>query len=263
MSSNQAKTAAAAFILTLGCACSPTPEQARAEIDALELPFDENGIGNAVMSADTKLVKLFIAAGYDVTAFDQSKTAPLMLSTRRSHGPTMKLLIAAGARAEKLPGVLILPATRGDLKTLSILLEVGAEIDSTTTSRQTAMLGAIENNRLEAVRFLLDNGAKPDGNLEGAGRQGSNPLIEAVKTNQPDVVELLIDAGAKVNRLGGMPVVTPLIAAARRNQTPTVDRLLAAGADPRMSSGGIDAIQAAEAAGHHALAQRLREASAG
>lgn len=72
----------------------------------------------------------------------------------------------------------------------------------------------------------------------------------------------MIAAGANVNTIGGMPIVTPLIAAVRQDQTETADRLLAAGADPRMSVRGIDAIQAAERAGHHALAERLRETPA-
>jgi len=89
------------------------------------------------------------------------------------------------------------------------------------------MLGAIENGKVEAVRFLLDNGANPDGG-RSSGRRGGNPLITAIKTHQPKMAELLI----------------------------------AAGADPRMSVRGIDAIQAAERAGHHALAERLRETPA-
>ncbi len=263
MTSKRAKTAVTAFALILACACSPTPEQARAKIDALELPFDETGIGNAVLSSDPKRVRLFVAAGYDVNTFSDAKRAPLMLSTRLSHWPTMKLLIAAGARAEELPGVLILPANRGDLKTMSMLLDVGADIDSVNSGHQTAMLAAIENGKVEGVRFLLDNGANPDGNPVNEGRRGTHPLIEAIKTNQQEIVGLLIDAGAGPNTIGGRPTVTPLIAAARRNQTQTVNRLLAAGADPRKRTAGIDAIRAAERAGHQDLAQRLREASAG
>jgi ankyrin repeat protein len=263
MSSNQARLALAAFALILSGACSQTPERARAKIDALELAFDETGIGHAVLASDPKLVELFIAAGYDVNTFGNPNRAPLMLSTRLSHWPTMELLIAAGARAEELPGVLILPANRGDLKTMSMLLDAGADIDSADSAQLTAMLAAIENGKVEAVRFLLENGAKPDGKSVSEGRRGTNPLIEAIKTNQRRIVELLIDAGAGANMIGGKPTVTPLIAAARRNQISTVDRLLAAGADPRKSAAGIDAIRAAERAGHEDLAQRLREASAG
>jgi len=262
MSEHQVSIAVFAFAMIVACACGLTPEQARAEIDALETPFDESGIANAVLSADTIRVKLFIAAGYDVNVFDAAKRAPLMLSTRRSHPPTTKLLISAGARAEELPGVLILPAKRGDLKTLAMLLDVGAAIDSTDAASGTALLGAIENNRVEAVRLLLDAGADPNGNTMVIIRRHDTPLIEAIKNNRPGIFELLIDAGAGPDAIGGMPHVTPLIAAARRNQTQMVDRLIAAGADPKGKAAGIDAVQAAERAGHQDLAQRLREASA-
>ena len=227
MPSNQAKIVLATLVLTLACGCGPTPEQARARIEDAGLTFDEAGIGNAVLSTDTKLLKLFITAGYDVNTFEDPGSAPLTLSTRLSQPPTMKLLINAGARAEELPGVLIVPASRGDLRAMSLLLDAGADIDSMDLAWRTAMLGAIETGKVEAVRFLLDNGANPDGG-RSPGRHGGNPLITAIKTNQPEMAELLI----------------------------------AAGANPRMKVRGIDAIQAAERAGHHELAKRLRETPA-
>jgi len=227
MSLNWVKFSLACFALLLGCACTPSPEEARAKIDALELPFDENGIGNAVMTNDTKLLELFITAGYDVNEFDDAKRAPLMLSTRLTHRPTIEVLIAAGARAEELPGVLNIPATRGDVRTLSMLLDVGADIDSVDASRRTALLAAIEYSRLDSLSFLLDKGAHPDGNRGRPGPRGTNPLIEAIRSNQMEIVDLLIDAGA----------------------------------DPRKTAGSIDAIQAAERAGYADLAQRLREIS--
>lgn len=242
MRSDRIKIALASLVLILAGGCGLTPEQARHRIEDAGLTFDEAGIGNAVLSEDTELLKLFITAGYDVNAFDDPGRAPLTLSTRLSRWPTMKLLINAGARAEALPGVLITPASRGDLRTMSLLLDAGADINSMDLAWRTAMLGAIENGKVEAVRFLLDNGANPDGG-RSSGRHGGNPLITAIKTHQPEMAELLI-------------------AAVRQDQTETADRLLAAGADPRMSVRGIDAIQAAERAGHHALAERLRETPA-
>ena len=193
MPSNQAKIILAALVLILAGGCGLTLEQARAEIEDRGLTFDEAGIGNAVLSEDTELLELFITAGYDVNAFDNPGRAPLTLSTRLSRWPTMKLLINAGARAEALPGVLITPASRGDLRTMSLLLDAGADIDSMDRAWRTAMLGAIENGKVEAVRFLLDNGANPDGG-RSSGRHGGNPLITAIKTHQPETAELLIAA---------------------------------------------------------------------
>jgi ankyrin repeat protein len=214
-----------AFLIT--CACTLSPEEARAKIDARELPFDEDGIATAVMNNDTKLVKLFITAGYDVNTYNDARRAPLMLATRLSYEPILKLVIAAGARAEQLPGVLEIPAGRGDLETMTMLLDAGAEIDSVEAYGRTALLVAVEAGNVEAVRFLLGHGADPDDNATGPRRRDVSPLIQAVRTNQPEIVQSLIDAGA----------------------------------DPRKSVGGIDAIQAAQRSGYEELAQRLQETS--
>jgi len=262
MTDHRAGIAAVVLVVTLACACSLTPDEARARIDALEMPFDEIGIGNAVLSSDTKRIKLFALAGYDLNAFDEANRAPLMLSARLPHLPTMKALITAGARAEELPGVLILPTMRGDVKAMSMLLDAGAVIDSVDSSGRTALLGAIGRQQLEAIRFLLDSGANPEGNPPHGGlRRVPTPLIEAIQSGRPEIVELLIESGAGTDTVGGVPLMTPLIAAARQNHTLAVDLLLAAGADPKKRAAGIDSIRAAERAGHKDLAQRLREAS--
>ncbi len=261
MSWNRGKFALA-LVLLAAAGCATSPQEAREELDARGLPFDEDGFGNAVLAADAERVKLYIAAGYDVNAYSETKLAPLMLAARRGDWPTLKAVIKAGARAEALDGILTFPASRADLKTMSALLDAGADIDGLGSTGQSAVIAAIETGQLEAVRFLLDKGAAPDGSIKRVGRFGFNPLIEAIKRGHSGIAQLLIDAGADVDQAGGMPVVTPLIAAARRNQTDTVDRLLVAGADPRARPAGIDAIQAAEKAGHQALAEKLREASA-
>ena len=62
MLSNQAKIALTTFVLILACDCGPTPEQARARLEDGGSTFDDAGIGRAVLSADTKLLELFITA---------------------------------------------------------------------------------------------------------------------------------------------------------------------------------------------------------
>jgi ankyrin repeat protein len=257
MSSKLAKSVIASGVFLLVVGCAPTPERARAKIEARELTFDQKGIGNAVLSSDQKLIRLFIKAGYDINAFDDPTKAPLMLATRLPNPHTMDLLIDAGARAEELPGVLNLPATRGDLKTMAKLLEAGAVVDSKDNSGRTAMLAAVQAGRTESVRFLLEHGASPNGR-PGAGRRSQNPLIEAVRNNQAEIVDVLIAGGANVNVVGGM--TTPLMQAAGNGRTKIVDKLLAAGADPGFEYLGFTAAWAASQAGHHELAARLEQA---
>ncbi|NIL99914.1 MAG: hypothetical protein GTO33_02710 [Acidobacteria bacterium] len=219
MSSGQIKGVVASLVL-LACACSPSPERARAKIEGSDVTFDAAGLARAVMSNDIKLVKLFVTAGYDVNSFEDPNDAPLMLAARLSHRPTMKVLIAAGARADELPGILRIPASRGELKAMTMLLDAGAKIDTGDAQNSTALLAAIEFAHLQSVEFLLDRGADPDGVNPGA-----TPLIEAIRSGRLEIAEMLLEAGA----------------------------------NPLKSSSGLNAIQIARRRGYEDFARRLEE----
>jgi ankyrin repeat protein len=105
-------------------------------------------------------------------------------------------------------------------------------------------------------RQLLDAGA--DVNATSANPLAVQPLHSAVAGNHDDVVAVLLASGADVNatqRHGW----TPIHGAAQNGAVATVERLLAAGADPRAANDdGKTAADLAAAAGHEALAARLR-----
>jgi ankyrin repeat protein len=106
------------------------------------------------------------------------------------------------------------------------------------------------------ARALLDAGA--DVNARSTNDFWVLPLHSAVAGNHEAVAAVLIDAGADVNarqRHGW----TPLHGAAQHGASATVDRLLAAGADrSARHDDGATAADLASAAGHEALAARLR-----
>lgn len=250
-----------ALCLTAGCG-SLTPEEARAELEKRQIGFDQDGIAGAVMASDTELVELFIAAGYDPNEFDKPRSAPLMLSTRRSHAPTMKKLIEAGARADGLPGILNTGASRGDLQSMALLIEAGADVNAADGVGVTALLAAIGAQDPRSVEFLLEHGAKTDDGTPQRGRRRKIPLIEAVKLAQPEIVAMLLEAGADVHRNGGTPIETPLIAAARLGLTEIAELLLEAGADAQEEVQGMNAVDAARRRGHETLAEHLEAAAA-
>ena len=99
------------------------------------------------------------------------------------------MLIAAGARADELPGVLTIPATRGDRETMSMLLDAGADINSKNSARQTALHAAMQYHRADSMRFLLDNGADPN-------IGPTNLLVRAIETHRLKIADILIEAGA-------------------------------------------------------------------
>jgi len=126
---------------------------------------------------------------------------------------------------------------------------------------------AIYHAPLELVRRLLDEGADPNWPAD----DGFPPLIAALSCAQEapgatprgdvhQLVELLLDHGASTAQRG-VNDYTPLHWAAMIGDALMVDLLLARGADPNAITRIDDletAFEAAAAAGHHAIADRLQ-----
>jgi uncharacterized protein len=94
---------------------------------------------------------------------------------------------------------LLSPARKGFFQTVKTLIELGFDVntlDYPTTSRSTALVGAIGDGHFEVARLLLENGADP--NL-------SRPLISAINLNDDDLamrcVRLLVENGIDVNQV--------------------------------------------------------------
>jgi ankyrin repeat protein len=124
----------------------------------------------------------------------------------------------------------------------------------------TALHLAAFFGKAEAVRILLNAGASVDTYTHNAF--ANQPLHAAAAGRHADICRLLLAAGADVNATqhGGY---TPLHEAAQHGDDEMVELFLSAGADPTVSvaDGGTPA-DLAEAAGHHDVANRLREVAA-
>ena len=112
-----------------------------------------------------------------------------------------------------------------------------------------------------AADLLLDAGADPD--VASRNDQRVHPLHSSVAGGSFAISRRLVDAGADVDaaQQGGF---RPLHAAAQNGDELTVDLLLLAGARPwATTDDGKIAADFAEAAGHEALAHRLRAIARG
>ena len=120
---------------------------------------------------------------------------------------------------------------------VSILAKHGAPIPSPKTehfalgkldaNNERHLRLAAENNDIEAVRWLIANGA--DVNAKG-GEYDRTPLHEAADKNATQAAELLIKNGADVNAKGGEYDRTPLHEAAGKNATQAAELLIKNGA---------------------------------
>lgn len=104
-----------------------------------------------------------------VGEYQQALISPLMLAAKRGQIETMRLLIAKGAHVNYQPN--------------NLFYGLGG----------TALIESIESKSIEAITFLLNQGAKP--NTKG----NHTALIKAVSLGRMDVVSLLLSYNANIN----------------------------------------------------------------
>lgn len=110
---------------------------------------------------------------------------------------------------------------------VGLLLDAGADVNAAApASGFDALLSASLNGDSALTRLLLERGA----NLETTTRSGATPLILAARSGHADVVRLLLAGGANIDAATEQGV-TALIYAAMGCHAETVKTLLDAGAD--------------------------------
>ena len=127
-------------------------------------------------------------------------------------------------------------AIRGDLTEIKQLLLTGADVNTTNSFGQTALIEASRRGYYDICRLLIENGA--DVNLKDG--KGTRALIEAVSDDYYDICRLLIEKGADVNAMteNEYEPITPLMEAASRGHLGVCRLLIENGADVNVISNG-------------------------
>lgn len=188
---------------------------------------DQDKVGHAVQSAayDDRLDVLEFVLRHEPLQFDLD--AALSTATeRRGSAAFVQALLAAGARPT--PGWQRFPlwaaATAGDVDTVRLLLEAGADPNARTDDRDSPdgcrlpLVGAIRADAHAAVAALLDGGADPNVLTDALRR----PLDVALETGDTATAELLCARGATVFA----PEEADLVQATRRGFLARVRELL-------------------------------------
>lgn len=173
----------------------------------------------AALNGNAAVITVLLKAGADPnTALPDGETA-LMTAARTGVVDAVKALLAAGARVDakettRGQTALMWAAAEGHVDTLAMLLAHGADLHARSTAGWTPWLFAVREGRFDAVRALLDAGAKiedvvpsTDGRRRPGGSSqeapsGPGALHLAVGSNHFELAAYLLDRGANPNAAG-------------------------------------------------------------
>ena len=195
-----------------------------------ELP---NPLLNAVREGNIEKVKEALAADRDsVNTPDRLGRLPLNAAAGRGDVETVKLLLEAGAdfkKGEKTgKAALAAAAEEGRLEVVKLLLAAGAEVDQTDQVGGTAFLWAsgVRNSDPEVLKVLLAAGANP--NVSDVN--GLTPLLWNAAIGDPACMKVLLEQKVNINAPDKIASETALMRAVRSGKPEGVKQLLAAGA---------------------------------
>ncbi|MGB8702672.1 MAG: ankyrin repeat domain-containing protein [Thermosynechococcaceae cyanobacterium] len=188
----------------------------------------------------------------DRIEYDASTASPLIQAILHNDVAQVEGLLQAGAELNPkgwdvaMPLVAAVYAGHPDM--IQRLVAAGANLDQLDFEMNARPIGmAIQHNRPDLVRLLLDLGASPEGgDLEETG------LAMAVRHNNVPILQMLLEAGADPDR-GMEDDYRVIMQAALLGRLEMVQMLVAHGADVSAWSQGETAIMSAARNAHQAV----------
>mmetsp|Transcript_37064 Transcript_37064/g.54451 ORF Transcript_37064/g.54451 Transcript_37064/m.54451 type:complete len:947 (-) Transcript_37064:79-2919(-) len=163
-----------------------------------------------------EVAQALIDADVDVTATDAEGLNALMNASEDGNVELMKILLSAMVNAKVAEGVfaedearaellnqfsnqgytaLIIAAASGKVDAVKFLLSEGANADSVHDTGVTALMYAAASGHHEAMRVLIEEG---NADISATHTNEGNALLEASTGGNTDAVKLLIEKGADI-----------------------------------------------------------------
>jgi len=202
-------TSAAALLIDLG---AHVPARAAHRVAGTPLHAGSTAAHAAASNGHVSTLELLLARGADLHATDRLGDGLLHAAAARGHGDAVEVLLARGARvnAPNASGCtpLALAASHGDAaegSPLSLLLEHRADVSAADSRGNSPLHRAAATGHVDAVRSLLDLGAK----IHCQNNDGATPVELAA---EPGVNAALREA-ARARDEAGAPEAGMALAA--------------------------------------------------
>lgn len=209
----------------------------------------------SIEKCDSKSAEAVLRDNPDLALTRKRDGESLLVKTVHAGCPKMlNLFIRARDLDGKLHSDVIVSAIeqvpqRSLLKTVSVLIQAGADVDAENDLGMTPLSAAVALEQPVVAKYLIDAGA----DVNAVTKNGSYPLIEVAKKGYLHLVRELILRGVDVDATDGLGR-TALHVAVAHGQKHAVAFLLEAGADRRRKDrNGIDAVVMAEIYGHESI----------
>lgn len=218
---------------------------------------------DAITGRELDDVRKAIAAGADLTAHVDGRTALSYAQERCCADEIQKALLDAGADVRQTSHPLVCAVVAGRSDLVKELIAQGIDVNESARIG-TPLKMAADRGRIEIVRRLIAANANLNGDFDTHG----SPLQSAIVGGHTETACLLIHSGARISK---DPSTTPLLhLAAELGHAKIVGALLKAGADPQATNvRGETPLEAAEAAAqesdrdYSAVIKLLRKANGG
>jgi len=151
----------------------------------------------ALKTQDTVKARALIKQRVDPNAADAEGMTPLHWAAHWNDLETVKLLIAAGAKAKTANRYGVTPlheaCTVGNAAIVNALLKAGADVNAAYGDGETPLMTASHSGSVDVVKLLLEGGAKVNA---AESFRGETALMFATVENHAAVVKALRGAGA-------------------------------------------------------------------
>jgi ankyrin repeat protein len=173
--------------------------QKRIDVNATEVD-GTTALHWAASRDDLKMVDLLISAGANVKAVNRYGVSPLLIACNDSGAPVVERLLKAGADPNSASPegetALMTAARAGRTDVIKALYTAGANVNAKESWHgQTAIMWAGAENYTSSIEMLKELGADVNARSDG----GFTALLFAVRDGQMEAVRTLVKLGANVN----------------------------------------------------------------